>query len=71
MGLARLCPRLFGTDDGAQTHLRVHVFMDGRSALVVPCPLQIGGHVVVTIHSVMTVVDVTNLLLNTRFWHSN
>ena len=39
MGLAWLCPRLFGADDGAQTHLRVHVFMDSRSAVAVPCPL--------------------------------
>ena len=30
MGLAWLCPRLFGADDGAQTHLRVHVFMDSQ-----------------------------------------
>ena len=39
MGLAWLCPRLFGADDGAQTHLRVHVFMDSHSAVAVPCPL--------------------------------
>ena len=39
MGLAWLCSRLFGADDGAQTHLCVHVFMDGRSAVAVPYPL--------------------------------
>ena len=39
MGLSRLCPQLFGADDGAQTHLRIHVFMDGRCAVAVPCTL--------------------------------
>ena len=67
MGLSRLCPWLFGADDGAQTHLLVHVFMDGRSAVAVPRPFQIGGHAAVAIHSFMAVVDATDLLLNLCF----
>lgn len=57
VGFARPCPRLLGTDDGTQAHLHVHVFMDGRSAVTVPCPCQIGSHATVTVHTVMTVVD--------------
>ena len=67
MGLAWLCPRLFGANDGAQIHLRIHVFMDSRSAVAVPCPLQIGGHAAVAVHSIMVVVDAEDLLLNLRF----
>ena len=32
MGLSRLCPWLSGADDGAQTHLRIHIFMDCTAA---------------------------------------
>ena len=68
MGLVWLSPRLFSADDGAQTHLRVQVFMDGRTAIAVPCTFQIGGHATVAVHSVMAVVDVADLFLNFRFF---
>ena len=42
--------------------------MDGRSAVAVPCPLQIGGHAAVAIHPVMAVVDASDLLLDLRFF---
>ena len=32
MGLSRLCPWLSGADDGAQTHLRIHILMDCTAA---------------------------------------
>ncbi len=67
MELAWLCSRLFWADDGAQTHLCVHVFMDGRSAVAVLCPLQISRHAVVAVHSVMAMADTADLLLNFRF----
>ncbi len=67
MGLARLCSRFFGANDGAQTHLRIHVFMDGCSTVAVPCTFQISGHAAVTVHSIMAVIDAADLLLNLCF----
>ena len=42
--------------------------MDGRSAVAVPCPLQIGCHAAVAVYSMIAVVDVPALLLNLRFF---
>ena len=67
MGAAWLCPRLFGADDRAQTHLRIHVFMNGRSAALISRALQIYIHAAVTIHSIMAVVNIADLLLNLCF----
>lgn len=67
MGPAWLCNRLFEADDGAQTHLCVHIFMDGRSTVAMPCPLQISDHAAVAVHLVMAMVDAADLLLNLRF----
>ena len=57
MGLAWFYLRLFGADDGTQPHLCVHVFMDGRHAVAVPCPPQIYGHAAIPVYSIMAVVD--------------
>ena len=67
MGLAWFYLWLFGADDGTQPHLCVHVFMDGRHAVAVSCPLQIYSHAAVAVHSIMAVIDAANLFLNLYF----
>ncbi len=64
VGLAGLCPWLFGTDDGAQTHFCVHVFMDRRGAVTVPLAPLVDSHAAVAVHTIVAVVDVPDLLLD-------
>ena len=70
MGLSRLSPRLFWTDDGSQAHLRIHVFVEGCSAVAVSCLLQIDGHAAVAVYAVMAVIDVLDLCMDLSFFAS-
>ena len=45
-----LRPRFLRTDDGMQAHFRIHIFMDGRGAVVVSFALQIGRHAAVAVN---------------------
>ena len=67
MGLAWFYLQLFGANDGTQTYLRVHVFMDGRNAVAVTCPLQICSHAAVAVRFILAVLDAVNLFLNLHF----
>ncbi len=67
VGLPGLCPRLFGTDDGTQPHLHVHVFMDSCGTVAVSYALQIGRHAAVAVNAVVPVVDLIYLSLDFCF----
>ena len=67
MRLPWLCPWFFRADDGMQTHLRVHIFMDGSGAVAVSFTLQIGRHGTVAVNTVMPVVDFIYLPLDFCF----
>ena len=56
-----------GADDGAQAQLPVHIFMDSCAAVAVSPAFQISCHAVVTVHTVMAVADIPDLLLNCCF----
>lgn len=43
----------FWADDGMQTHLCVHIFMDGSGAVAVSFTLQIGRHDTATVNTVV------------------
>ena len=68
VGLARPCPRFFGADNGVQPQFPVHIFMDGGGAVMVPPAPQIDCHTVVAVNTIMAVVDLTDLLMNLRFF---
>ena len=59
----RFCPWLFRTDNGAQAKFRVHIFMDGRGAVVVSLSFQVYRYASIAVHAIMIVVNVQNLLL--------
>ena len=67
MGPARLCSRLFGTDDGMQPQFPVHIFMDRGGAVAVSFALQIDCHAAVAVNSVVFVVNLIDLLLDFCF----
>lgn len=67
VGLPRLCAWFPGADDRAQAQLLVHIFMDSRAAVAVPSAFQISRHAAVTVHTIMAVVDIPDLLLNLCF----
>ena len=62
-----LCAWLFGAADGVQTQFPVHIFMDSCAAVAVSSAFQISCHAAVTVHAVMAVVDIPDLLLNLCF----
>ena len=61
MRLPRTGPRLPGADDGAQSQLCVHIFMDGCGAVDVSAAFQIGPHAAVAVDAVVAVVDPLDL----------
>ncbi len=61
MWLSRLCPWLLRADDGIQTHLSIHIFMDGCGAVVVSFAAQISRHTAVAVNTVVLVVDLIDL----------
>ena len=65
--LPGLCAWLFGADDGVQAQFPVHIFMDSRAAVAVSPAFQINCHAAVTVHAVMVVVDIPDLLLDLCF----
>lgn len=65
--LPRLCARSLGTDDGVQAQFPVHIFMDSCAAIAVSPAFQINCHAAVTVHTVMAVVDIPDLLQNLCF----
>ena len=67
VGLPRLCAWFLGADDSVQAQLPVHIFMDSRAAVAVPSAFQISCHIAVTVHTIMAVVDIPDLLLNLCF----
>lgn len=67
VGFPGLCPRLFGSDDRAQTKFRIHVLMNGCGTACVPLTFQIDRHTAVAVNTVVVVVDILNLLLNLCF----
>ena len=67
VGLPGLCAWFPGADDGVQAQLLVHIFMDSRAAVAVPSAFQISCHIAVTVHTIMAVVDIPDLLLNLCF----
>ena len=67
MRLPRLCPWLLRADDGMQSHLRIHIFMDGCGAVVVSFAAQISRHTAVAVNTVMPVVDLIDLSLDFCF----
>ena len=67
MRLPRLCPGFFRADDGMQTHLTIHIFMDGCVAVAVPFTLQIGRHPAIAVNTVVSVVNLTDLPLDFCF----
>ena len=64
MSLSRLCPRLFGADDGMQPHLNVHIFSDGSGAVAVSFALQIDCHTAIAKDTVMFVIKLLYLPLD-------
>ena len=67
VGLPGLCAWPLGADDGVQAQLHVHIFVDSRAAIAVSPAFEISCHAAVTVHPVMAVVDILNLLLNLCF----
>ena len=67
VGLPRLCAWFLGADDRVQAQFLVHIFMDSRAAVAVPSAFQISCHTAVTVHTIMAVVDIPDLLLNLCF----
>ena len=68
VGLPRLCSWFLGAHDRMQAQLLVHIFMDRRTAVAVPAAFQISCHTAVTVHTIMAVVDIPDLLLNLCFF---
>ena len=50
-----------------QAKFPVHIFMDSRAAVAVSPAFQISCHAAVTVHAVMVVVDIPDLLLDLCF----
>lgn len=50
-----------------QAQFHIHIFMDSRLAVAVSPASQISCHAAVAVHSVVAVVDFTDLLLDFRF----
>ena len=67
VGLPGLRAWFPGADDRVQAQLLVHIFMDSRAAAAVTSAFQISRHAAVTVHAIMAVVDIPDLLLNLRF----
>lgn len=63
MELSGLCSQLFRADDRMQIHLGVHIFIDEHLAVVVPSIFQIGNHTAVSVHLIVTMVDLLNLFM--------
>ena len=54
---------LFGTDDRAQPHFRIHIFMNRCRTVNVSSAYKINGHAPITVHTLMCVVNVPDLCL--------
>ncbi len=67
MWLPWICTRFYRVDDGMQTHLRVHIFMDGSCAVAVSFTRQIDRHGTVAVNTVVPVVDFIYLPLDLCF----
>lgn len=67
MGLARLCTRFLGADDGMKAQFSIHIFMDRCLTVVVPPAFQKDRHVAVLLYSIVAAADLFNLLLGLCF----
>ena len=51
-----------------QAQFHVHIFMDSRAAVAVSPAFQANCHAAVTVHTIIAVADIPDLLLNLYFW---
>ena len=60
-------PRFFPANNRVQPYLFIHILMNGHWTVMEAFACQINGHAPVSVHSIVLVVNLPDLLLYLRF----